>query len=324
MSVPRPIQPGVPRPGFARRGFTLIELLVVIAVIAILVSLLLPAVQQAREAARMTRCQNNLKQIALAAHNYHGVWEQFPTANSQGGAYPTLSGGSFFTMILPELDRGNEFARYDFSLTNDDPFNQEISGQRIPTFLCPSAAPGRAVPSCDDDKGRAPGNYAVSMGSEDYNPYWAYGPPGPAPRLNGAVVYSDAADGYTAIAKFRDGTTNTLMIGETAYNLSSYKFSATRGAPDCAGRSRFSFTYWANPFPGSTACTTQYFFNPKDDGTAGEADAVNMTRSFRSDHAAGVNFALADGSVRSIGDFIDADLLDAYATRNGGETLDER
>ncbi|NNJ28138.1 DUF1559 domain-containing protein [Alienimonas chondri] len=307
----------------ARSGFTLIELLVVIAVIAILVSLLLPAVQQAREAARTSQCKNNLKQIALAAHNYHSTWKRFPTANSQGGTYPTLYGGSFFTMLLPELDKGNEFALYDFKLANTDPLNQEVSGQRVPTFLCPSAAPGRSVPSCEDDANRAPGNYAVNMGAEDYNQYWAFGPPAPAPRQSGAIVYSDSADGYTSIARFRDGTTNTLMIGETAYNLPSYKFSTSRGAADCAGQSRFSFTYWANPFVGSTTCTTEYFFNPKDDGTADETTALNMSRSFRSDHAAGVNFARGDGSVHLIGDFIDADLLDALATRNGGEVIDE-
>ncbi|QDT15169.1 DUF1559 domain-containing protein [Alienimonas californiensis] len=310
-------------PHGVRRGFTLIELLVVIAIIAILVSLLLPAVQQAREAARMSQCKNNLKQIALAAHNYHGTWNRFPTINSQGGSYPTLYGGSFFTMILPELDKGNEFALYDFNRPNSDPVNQEVSGQKIATFLCPSAAIQRSVPSCQDDQGRAPGTYAVNMGSEDYDQYWAFGPPAPAPRQNGALVYSDSADGYTSIAKFQDGTTNTVMVGETAYNLPSYKFSTAVGAADCAGQSRFSFTYWANPFVGSTACTTEYFFNPKDEGDADEATARNMSRSFRSDHQAGVNFALGDGSVRLIGDFVDADLLDAFASRNGGEVIDE-
>ena len=321
MSVPRP---GVPRPGVPRPGFTLIELLVVIAVIAILVSLLLPAVQQAREAARMTQCKNNLKQIALAAHNYHSTWGRFPNANSQGGAAPTLSGGSFFTMILPEIDRGNEASLWDFSRSNTDPHNVRVGGLKIPAFLCPTAAIPRDVPGCPEDAGRAPGIYAVSMGSEDYNQYWAYGPPAPAPRQDGAVVYSDSADGYTSVAKFRDGTTNTVMIGETAYNLPSYLFTARGPATPCTGTSRYSFTYWANPYVGSTVCTTRYGFNPKDDGTATQADATNWTRSFRSDHAAGVNFALADGSVQLIGDFIDADLLDAYATRNGGETLDER
>ena len=312
-------------------GFTLIELLVVIAIIGILVGLLLPAVQAAREAARRMSCQNNLHQVILAVHNYESTYKVFPTANSagdnggfanirSGGFLATLSGGSLFTQILPQLDAANSFDRYDFNRPNNDPFNVAVSGQKIPTFLCPSAAPGREVPSCEDDAGRAPGNYAVSIGTRDYNPYWSFFG-SPPPELDGAIVYTDAATPRTGFQSLRDGATQTVMVGETAYNLPDYLFSTRVGAPDCAGTPRYSFTYWANPFPGSTACTTQYAFNPRDVGGDGVFEP-GWTKSFRSDHAGGANFAVCDGSVQFVSDGVDAEVLDAAASRNGGEVTD--
>ena len=319
MSPPR-TRPVTPARG--RDGFTLIELLVVIAIVAILTSLLLPAVQQAREAARLTRCKNNLKQIGLAVHNYESIYRSFPTANTTGnGRFSALSGGSLFTSVLPMLDRAGEFAGYDFTQSNSSPHNRAVSGQRIPVFLCPSDASPREVPSCADDQGRAPGSYAVNIGTKDYNQYWSfYGLP--APALDGPVVYADSRDKRTGFQSLKDGTTSTLLVGETAYNLPDYLFSG-RGAADCAGDSRYSFTYWAVPYPGSTACTTEYGFNPTDEGGDGLFDD-GWVRSFRSQHAAGVQFVMADGSVQLLDSFIDADLLDALASRNGGELIDDR
>src|SRR5690606_29817033 len=96
----------------------------------------------------------------------------------------------------------------------------------------------------------------------------------------------------------------------------------TFSSGDCMGQPRYSFTYWANPFPGSTGCTTEYDFNPRDIEGDGIFDP-NWTRSFRSDHQGGVQFALTDGSVHFISEDIDAAVLDALATRNGGEVIGE-
>ena len=289
----------------------------VIAIIAILIALLLPAVQQAREAARRSSCKNNLKQIGLAIHNYHDVYSTFPNVNAGGLNSSSLSGASLFASILPQIDQASSFALYDFNKANTDPVNQEVVGQQLPFYQCPSAAMGRQVPRCDADNGRSPGNYAVCIGSKDFNQYWTFREQ-PKPSLNGAIVYTDTTDGRTSFRDIRDGASNTLMVGETAYNLPDYKFSS--GA--CVGQPRYSFTYWANPFPGSTACTTEYAFNPKDIANDGIFDP-NWTRSFRSDHAGGVYFTLVDGSVQFLSENIDASLLHALATRHGGEVVGE-
>jgi prepilin-type N-terminal cleavage/methylation domain-containing protein len=290
-------------------GFTLIELLVVIAIIAILMALLLPAVQQAREAARRTQCKNNLHQMGLAIHNYHDMNNQFPNANANN----SLSGGSLFVSILPMIEQGNAYKQYDFSLANTAPYNVAVTGQQLPFYWCPSASRPRQVPSCSADSGRAPGSYAACIGSLDFDQYWSiFGRP--LPMLDGAIVYTDSMPGRTGFSDCLDGTSNTLLIGETAYNLPDYLFSSG----NCVGTPRYSFTYWANPFPGSTTCTTQYAFNPTDWQGDGIFDP-NWTRSFRSDHVGGVYFLMVDGHVHFVSDSIDANVLDAMATRNGQE-----
>jgi prepilin-type N-terminal cleavage/methylation domain-containing protein len=282
-----------------RAAFTLVELLVVIAIIGILVALLLPAVQAAREAARRTSCQNNLKQIALAAHNYHDTTGKLPPASTN----PALSGSSGFAAILPHLEQANLYTLYDFSQGNSAPANQAAVSQRIPTYVCPSCVFARSVPitGCDANN-RAPGTYAFCTGAQD-----------PWGANDGAIA--TASTPQTNFASILDGTSNTFLVGESHWNFRDYQWAASPPTP-CSGQVRGGFTYWSSPYPLATAFTTRGPFNPK--AMAGDSTRLS---NFRSNHPGGVNMANVDGSIRFVSETIDHAALDAAATRAGGETL---
>lgn len=276
-------------------GFTLVELLVVIAIIGILVSLLLPAVQAAREASRRASCQNNLKQIGLATQNYHDIYHALPRASTS----PDLLGSSAFTAILPYLEQANLYSQYNFAVGNSHPDNLSAVSQRIPTLLCPSNVFARPVPiaNCDANL-RAPGTYAFSTGSGDP---WG-------PFNNGAITNSLSPQ--TSFASILDGTSQTLLAGESHWNFRDYLFTSG----PCAGQVRGGFSYWSSPYPLATAFTTRGVHNPRR--MAGDSTRLS---NFRSNHPGGVNLLLVDGSVNYWADMMRHEVLDALATRDGRE-----
>ena len=281
--------------GAARPGFTLIELLVVIAIIGILIALLLPAVQAAREAGRRSSCQNNLKQIGLAVQTYHDLERSLPP----GSTDPALAGSSGFAAILPFLENSNTYTLYDFSKGNSDPVNLQAVSQRIKTFICPTNVFARAVPNGCDANNRAPGTYAFSSSSGD-----------PYAQSNGAIA--NHLGPQTNLAAILDGTSNTFLAGESHWNFKDYNFTSG----PCAGQTRGGFTYWSSPYPLATVFSTLGPFNPQ----RMNGDSKRLY-NFRSNHPGGVNMLNVDGSVRYIADNIDHMILDAYATRDGGEPV---
>jgi prepilin-type N-terminal cleavage/methylation domain-containing protein len=279
-----------------RRGFTLVELLVVIAIIGVLVALLLPAVQSARESARRMQCSNNLRQITLAVHTYHDTLLFLPP----GSMNANLSGSSGFAAILPYLEQGNAYSLYDFSKGNSEAVNLRAVSQRIKTYLCPSCVFVRQVPisGCDAND-RAPGTYAFSTSTGD-----------PWGISDGAIANANTPQ--TRIASITDGTSNTFLAGENHWSFKDYTFTSG----PCNGQVRGGFSYWSSPYPLATVFTTRGPFNPQ----TMNGDSTRLS-NFRSNHPTGVNMTNVDGSVRFVQQSIDHTVLDAGATRDGGEAI---
>jgi prepilin-type N-terminal cleavage/methylation domain-containing protein/prepilin-type processing-associated H-X9-DG protein len=282
----------------ARRGFTLVELLVVVAIIGILIALLLPALQTAREAARRGQCLNNLKQTALAFHTYHDTYKILPSAGSD-----ELHSASSFLLALPYLDQSSLQKSYDFTQDVSDPANVAVVETRLNVYLCPTMNMPREVPNQTCNERGAPGSYAVNTGSGH-----------PWREHNGAITAKGKGP-PTSLERIsrKDGASNTLLIGEFDYGLENLKWpSNCRLYPSIMwGNSR-----WAIGYPGISWGTTYGVYN--------STRLVNDSDewfTFRSDHSGGANFAFADGGVRFIPESVSPQTLDALATRAGGETF---
>src|SRR3984957_12941151 len=204
----------------ARAGFTLIELLVVIAIIGVLVSLLLPAVQAARESARRTSCRNNLRQLALAALNFESAQRVLPTGgqlndfttptNPSSGAtpfFPTFSQISFFTAILPYAEELTIQAQYDPTHAYNDgtaPQNQVAAKTIIPWFLCPSSSIDQPDPN-----GYGTTDYFPTIGTDI----------DPTTGVRNSLTIVNGATGNTTpatIASISDGTSHTILLAEAS------------------------------------------------------------------------------------------------------------
>lgn len=301
-----------------RSAFTLIELLVVIAISALLIGLLLPAVQKVREAANRMQCQSHLKQIALATHNYHDTNHKFPySALDRQPNETTSTYVTGFILILPYLEQDAVAKRWDAKQprnstvdTDGDGFtNALLQSMLIPTYVCPTmSAPSGPLGGTEN---RAYCSYLFNAGTGDAQlyAYWSfYGMPAP-PVFDGAVIplHSVATTPNspnrqpTNLAAISDGTSNTFLVGETDFK--------PRGVPS----TEMGGT-WAYGYIGYSFGTTFHPFNRHDNTTT-------IYGAFRSEHTGGANFALADGSVRFVRESIPIDIYRALSTRAVGEVV---
>jgi prepilin-type N-terminal cleavage/methylation domain-containing protein len=316
-----------------RRGFTLVELLVVIAIIATLIGLLLPAVQSARETARRTGCQNNLKQIGLALHVYHDGKKQLPSGFIRSNDYSksTFSGPGWGwgVMVLPRIDEGPLFDQLrpstrDLSATATDIVS--LCQTRVAAFRCPSCPAtsnlNEALPGTATAPAFALSNYKGVFG--DRNTQANYTDTAPCPNFAGSCI--NGGNGLFSAGsaiKFRqipDGTSKTLMVGEVPYGPNGSLTSA--GAIQS-----YRGAVWAGVIAQSAesnVATHQTLRGVTAAGAASDEYKTNGTNSnaFGSHHPGGTGFVFADGSVRMLGSDVEGIVLNRLAARNDGEVVD--
>ena len=296
-----------------RGAFTLIELLVVISVIAVLIGLLLPAVQAAREAGRRIQCVNNLKQLGLALLNYEGACQTFPpgyVSNFDGSGNDTGTGWGWASMMLPQLEQLALFGSINFDLAVEHAANQTSRMPILGPFLCPSDTPEPAywAVSRDPMTGQAIRNIC-QVGSANYVGMYGTGEPGPG---GNGLFFRNSRVGIRDIA---DGTSQTLAIGERSHRLGEATWTGSvTGAilfpvdGDDIGR------YRAETSPGM-------ILGHVGEGV-GPGDSRSDVNQFYSLHyGGGVNFLFADGHVNFLRSTIDYRTYKALATRSGGEAI---
>lgn len=312
-----------------RPGFTLVELLVVIAIIGVMVGLLLPAVQAAREAARRMQCGNNLKQLTLGLHNYESSYKTLPPSRITSGE----SRHSWSAFMLPFIEQTAVYDIYNFNVRWWREVNFPATQTMIPSYVCPSSPSTRMMPNA-----AAQANHVVvpanGFGPSDYSStnevrrsfFEANGLPFPAGTLRGSPGAMDR-NRATRLADIIDGLSNTMMLAERCGRPEIYfagkrpsgvvvadgwgwaDYDSTSGSVNGASRDGTLLNRTASSAPFAT--------------TIHGGCAINCTNNseYYSFHPGGINISLSDGSVRFISDSINAATLGALVTRAGGEVV---
>ena len=294
-----------PRQG---RGFTLIELLVVIAIIGLLIALLLPAVQSAREAARRSQCLNNLKQIGLALANYESAQKTLPPGYITG-VDPTGNdlgpGWGWASMILPQIEQAPLFSAINFSIPI---VGQTVRLTTLSAYLCPSDPAPLAWPVSMRD---ASGNPISLLGQvAASNHVGVFGTSDPGVDGDG-LFYRNSAVAYRDIT---DGLSQTLAVGERGHRLGEATWTGS-----VPGAVLFPADNDGIGYPRAEDAAGMILGHAG--GRRGPGDPNGEVNQFFSEHPGGVNFLFADGSVRFLKTTLSSPTFHALATRAGGETL---
>ena len=298
-----------------RSGFTLVELLVVIAIIGILIGMLLPAVQQVREAARRSACSNNLKQMALAAHNYESAHQHFPVgAPSQNAEGERGGGHGLFSFLLEFIEQGNVFDQLDLTISNPSEEQQKFTP--IDAYFCPSVAFEPVLGTAPDNnvrRGALLTYQGVGGARFDDAQYFNNNPNlqhGGLP-LNGIFTFDEPR----GIQDVFDGTSNTLMFGEFVHIDKNVITGVEDSLPG-------DIRPWILAQTGNLA---PYSFkiaeHTPNDAVVRDAPTKFAHLPMSSFHSGVTNFASADGSVRTVSDNVDIEVYQAAATMNRGEVV---
>jgi prepilin-type N-terminal cleavage/methylation domain-containing protein len=315
-----------------RRAFTLIELLVVIAIIGVLIALLLPAVQAAREAARRAQCTNNLKQIGLAIHNYHDVNNAFPMSSAPSG----ISGHA---RMLPYLEQKNVYDSINFDLawspdaSGFDP-NKTARGTTISTFLCPSDTVTVLPP------GYAGTNYRMSNGSSLVRSYT----PGDSSHVNATMPPPNGMffqNFKIGLQDTTDGTSNTALFSEhvkgdfsdaiasersDTFRPGTYPATPDEAVQQCRAIDWRDLTFQGNsevgaPWIGEGHTRTGYYHVSGPNTRSCMFPPSRIATTANSEHPGGVNVLVGDGSVKFIKSTIHIQTWRAMGSRNLGEVI---